>query len=63
MLTISLGKEKVCAKWIPRVLSDDRRAMRVFLATTHLLNLRNKAQEFLDSITVDKSWCIRSTLS
>jgi hypothetical protein len=35
ILTNSLGKRKVCAKWIPYVLNDYQRAMRV-LATTHL---------------------------
>jgi len=31
----SLGKRKVCAKWIPHVLNNDQRAMHV-IATTHL---------------------------
>jgi hypothetical protein len=35
-LTNILGKQKVCAKWIPHVLKDDQRAMHVLLATTHL---------------------------
>jgi hypothetical protein len=36
ILTNSLGKRKVCAKWIPHMLNDDQRAMRVLLASTHL---------------------------
>jgi hypothetical protein len=36
ILTISLGKRKVCAKWIPHILKDDQRAMHVLLATIHL---------------------------
>jgi predicted nucleic acid-binding Zn ribbon protein len=36
ILANSLGKRKVCAKWIPHVLNDDQRATRVLLANTHL---------------------------
>jgi hypothetical protein len=57
ILNNSLGKGYVCAKWIPHVLNDDKRAMRVFLATTHLLRLRNEGHAFLHRIlTVDESW-------
>jgi hypothetical protein len=35
ILTNSLGKRKVCAKWIPHMLNDDQRAMHD-IATTHL---------------------------
>jgi hypothetical protein len=36
ILTISLGKCKVCEKWIPHMLKDGQRAMHVLLASTHL---------------------------
>jgi hypothetical protein len=42
ILTNSLGKQKVCAKWIPQVLNDDQRTMCV-LATTHLQHREMKA--------------------
>jgi hypothetical protein len=42
ILTNRLGKRKVCAKWIPHVLNDDKRAMRVLLANTHLQLWRNE---------------------
>jgi hypothetical protein len=52
-----LGKRKVCAKWIPDVLNDNQRVMRVLLATTHLQLWRNEGSAFLDRIlTVDESW-------
>jgi hypothetical protein len=35
ILTYSLGKRKVCAKWIPHMLNNDQRAMHI-IATTHL---------------------------
>jgi len=36
LLTNSLGKQRVYAKWIPHVLNNDQRAMHVLLATTGL---------------------------
>jgi transposase len=41
ILTNSLGKREVCAKWIPHGLNDDQRAMRVLLTNTHLQHWRN----------------------
>jgi hypothetical protein len=57
ILTNSLGKRTVCAKWIPHVLNDDQRAMCVPLANTHLQRWRNEGNAFLDRIlTDDESW-------
>jgi hypothetical protein len=57
ILTNSLGKRKLCAKWIPHVLNDHQRAMRVLLANTHLQRWKNEGNAFLDRIlTVDESW-------
>ena len=54
ILTNSLGKQKVCAKWIPHVLNDEPTTMHVILASTHLQNWRNEGNEFLDSnVTAD----------
>jgi hypothetical protein len=56
ILINSFGKRKVCAQWIPHVLNDNQRAMRVLLATTHLQRWRNEGNAFLDHILmVDKS--------
>jgi hypothetical protein len=56
ILTNSLGKQKVCAKWIAHVLNNDQRAMHV-LTTTHLQHWRNEGNAFLNCIlTVDESW-------
>jgi len=35
IITNSLGKQKVCVKRVPHMLSDDQRSMHV-IATTHL---------------------------
>jgi hypothetical protein len=53
ILTNSLGKRKVCAKWIPHMLNDNH----VLLATTHLQRWRNEGNAVLDGILmVDESW-------
>jgi len=49
LLTNSLGKQKVCAKWILRVLNSDRRAIRVLLATTRLQLWRKEGSAFVVS--------------
>jgi len=57
ILTNSLGKRKVCAKWIPHVLNSEQRAMRVLLASAHLQNWRNESNAFLNcNVTADESW-------
>ena len=43
ILTNSLGKQKVYAKWIPQALYDDQRTTCVLLATTHLQHGEMKA--------------------
>jgi len=56
ILIISLGKHKVCAKWIPHILKDDQRAMHVLLATIHLC-WRNEGNSSPNHILmVGKSW-------
>ena len=55
ILTNSLGKQKVCTEWIPHMLSDDQRAMRILLATTHVQHWRSESNAFLDHILVVKS--------
>jgi hypothetical protein len=47
ILINGLGKQKVCARWIPHVLNDDQRAVHVLLATTHLQHWRNEDSAFL----------------
>jgi len=46
ILINGLRKQKVCAKWIPHVLNDGQRAVRVLLATTHLQHWRNEDNAF-----------------
>ena len=56
ILTFSLGKWKVCAKWIPRMLSNDQRAMHV-LVTAYLQRFRKEGSAFCCHVlAVDESW-------
>jgi hypothetical protein len=56
ILTNSLGKRKVCAKWIPHMLNNDHRDMHVLLATTYLQHWRNEGNASrYDMLVVDES--------
>jgi hypothetical protein len=59
ILTNSLGKRKVCAKYIPHILGNDHKAMDGLLATTYLQHWRNEDSAFY----CDESWCVHLTLS
>jgi phage terminase large subunit-like protein len=54
VLTNSMGKTKVCAKWTPHVLIDYQRSMSVFLASTHLQRCRYEENAFFDRISADE---------
>jgi hypothetical protein len=57
ILTNSLGKWKVCAKWIPHMLKNDQRAMHVLLATTYLQRCRKEDSAFCyHTLAVYESW-------
>ena len=52
-----LGETKVCAEWIPHVLSNDQRPMCILLVTICLQCWRNENNAVLDCILmVDESW-------
>jgi len=60
ILTNSLEKQKVYAKWIPQALYDDQRTMCVLLASAHQQHGEMKAVCFINQIlTVDES-CMHS---
>jgi len=52
ILTNSLGKRKVCAKWISHMFHNDKRAVHVLLATTHLHQWRNGGSAFLYHVSM-----------
>lgn len=52
-----LGMRKVCARWIPRILTDEKKQRRVELATDFLRQFRQKGDAFLNNIiTADETW-------
>ena len=52
VLINSLGKRKVCAKWIPHVRNDDQSAKLVFLAITHLQHWKYEGNAFFNRILI-----------
>ena len=56
ILTEDLGMKKICAKMVPKLLSDDQKARRVDLSRDVLEHLEGNP-EFLDNvITGDETW-------
>jgi hypothetical protein len=56
ILTNSLGKGKVCTKWIPHLLDNEQRATCVFCTTINLQCWRHEGKEILYCIfAVEKS--------
>jgi hypothetical protein len=60
ILTNSLGKQKVCAKWIPHMPNDDQRTMCVLLATICSVGEMKAIHSFKHLM---RDGCIHLTLS
>ena len=57
ILTDELHMRKVCARWIPRLLTDDNRNKRVNASKKFLRRYRHEGEEFLSRIvTTDETW-------
>ena len=53
----SLGYRKVCARWFPRLLTEDHKGQRKAITSELLQRYRHKGDDFLLRIvTVDESW-------
>lgn len=53
-----LGYSKVCAQWVPRLLSENQKSLRMGLSLQHLTEYRQNGNDFLSSIIAgDESWC------
>ena len=58
ILTGKLGYHKVCARWVPHMLSETHKDNRVKCAEGFLRECAENTEEFLDSIiTGDETWC------
>ena len=52
-----LGYRKVCARWIPRMLTDENKDTRKAIASEHFLRFQLELEQFLEKIvTGDETW-------
>ncbi|KAJ4446487.1 hypothetical protein ANN_13183 [Periplaneta americana] len=52
-----LGYHKICARWVPRQLSDQHKTQRMASALTYLMRYHTDGDSFLDQIvTADETW-------
>ncbi|CAN8031111.1 unnamed protein product [Ixodes persulcatus] len=57
LMTDHLGYAKVCARWVPRMLTKDHKRQRVEAAPEFLQAYETEGEEFLDTIvTGDETW-------
>lgn len=57
IVTNDLNQRKVCARWVPRLLSDEDKRRRVAASEAFLKRFERQGQRFLDRIiTVDETW-------
>jgi len=62
IVTEKLGYSKVCARWVPRMLTESHKEKRVECAQQFLQQCRRNKEEFLDSIvTGDETWVFHFT--
>lgn len=62
IVTKKLGYKKLCARWVPKMLTDDHKKNRMGSALTFLTRYADKGDEFLDSIvTGDETWVYHHT--
>jgi len=56
-VTEKLGYRKLCARWVPKICTDDHKTKRMGSALKILTRYAQKRDEFLDSIvTGDETW-------
>ena len=52
-----LGYRKVCARWVPRMLTDQNKETRKTIASEHFQRFQLEGEEFLEKIvTDDETW-------
>lgn len=57
ILTEHLGYSKVCARWVPKMLTEDHKQQRVAASREFLQSHATDGEDFLDSIvTGDETW-------
>lgn len=57
ILTDTLGKRKICAKWVPHILTEEQRQCRMTTCAAHLRKFRREGRNFLRRIVAcDETW-------
>ena len=57
ILTVDLGKKKICAKWVPHLLTEEQCVNRTQLCAAHLRRHRREGVAFLNRIVAcDETW-------
>jgi len=57
-----LGYRKLCARWLPKILTDDHKTKRMRSALKFLTRYVQEGDEFLDSsLTGDETWGFHHT--
>lgn len=57
ILTEDLMKRKLCAKWVPHLLTEEQKVCRVTLSSNHLQRFRREGEDFLNRIVAcDETW-------
>ena len=61
-VTEKLGYRKLCARWVPKMLTDEHITKRMGFALKFLTRYAEEGDEFLDSIvTGDETWVFHHT--
>ena len=61
-VTEKLGYRKLCARWVPKILTDHHKTKRIGSALKFLIRYRREGEEFLDSIVSgDEIWAFHDT--
>ena len=56
-VTEKLGYRKLCARWVPKILTDDHKTKRMGSALKFLTRYAQEGDKFLNSIvTGDETW-------
>ena len=59
-----VGYRKLCARWVPKMLTDDHKTIRMGSALKFLTRYAQEGDEFLDSIvTGDEHWVFSTLLN
>jgi hypothetical protein len=61
-VTEKLGYRKLCAHWVPKMLTDDHKMKRMGSALKFLMRYTQEGDEFLDStVTGNETWVFHHT--